>query len=85
MAEPTSGAAGAAWRGAVAAGNIGRSNRGLAILDDGILCTTTDAHLLCLNRLTGGLTWDVNMRDQDSTRWGTVVTDCLSSFLQEVP
>ena len=78
VAEPTSGAAGGAARSAgavvaaAAAGNIGRSNRGVAILGDRILYTTTDAHLLCLNRLTGGLMWDVNMRDQDSTRGGTV-------------
>ena len=43
---------------------------GVAILGDRTFYTTTDAHLLCLNRLTGGLMWDVNMRDQDSTRGG---------------
>jgi alcohol dehydrogenase (cytochrome c) len=36
-------------------------NRGAAILDDRIFYTTTDAHLICLNRFTGGIMWDVTM------------------------
>ena len=36
-------------------------NRGVAILGDRVFFATTDAHLICLNRLTGGLMWDVNM------------------------
>ncbi len=41
--------------------NPGAMNRGVAILGDRIFFATTDAHLICLNRLTGGLMWDVKM------------------------
>ncbi len=41
--------------------NPGAMNRGVAILGDRVFFATTDAHLICLNRLTGGLMWDVNM------------------------
>ncbi len=38
----------------------GLPNRGVALLGDRIFFSTSDAHLICLNRLTGGLMWDVN-------------------------
>ena len=41
--------------------NPGAVNRGVAVLGDRVFFATTDAHLICLNRLTGGLMWDVNM------------------------
>ncbi|MBA2589740.1 MAG: PQQ-binding-like beta-propeller repeat protein [Alphaproteobacteria bacterium] len=41
--------------------NPGAMNRGVAILGDRVFFATTDAHLICLNRLTGGLMWNVNM------------------------
>ena len=41
--------------------NPGQANRGVAILGDRVFYTTSDAHLVCLNRLTGGVMWDVNM------------------------
>jgi PQQ-dependent dehydrogenase (methanol/ethanol family) len=41
--------------------NAGSANRGVAVLGDRIFFSTTDAHLICLNRLTGGLMWDVKM------------------------
>ncbi len=41
--------------------NPGAMNRGVAVLGDRVFFATTDAHLICLNRLTGGLMWDVNM------------------------
>jgi PQQ-dependent dehydrogenase (methanol/ethanol family) len=36
-------------------------NRGVALLGDRVFYTTDDAHLICLDRLTGGLRWDVFM------------------------
>jgi PQQ-dependent dehydrogenase (methanol/ethanol family) len=36
-------------------------NRGVGLLGDRVFFTTTDAHLLCLNLLTGGLMWEVVM------------------------
>ncbi len=41
--------------------NPGQANRGVALLGDRVFFTTSDAHLICLNRLTGGVMWDVNM------------------------
>jgi len=41
--------------------NPGAVNRGVAVLGDRVFFATTDAHLICLNRLTGGLMWDNNM------------------------
>ncbi|MEO8129416.1 MAG: c-type cytochrome, partial [Bryobacteraceae bacterium] len=35
------------------------ANRGSALLGDRIFFATDNAHLICLNRLTGGLMWDV--------------------------
>jgi alcohol dehydrogenase (cytochrome c) len=40
--------------------NSGLANRGVGLLGDRIFFATSDAHLLCLNRLTGGLMWEVN-------------------------
>jgi len=37
------------------------ANRGVAILGDGVYFTTDNAHLICLNRITGALMWDVWM------------------------
>jgi PQQ-dependent dehydrogenase (methanol/ethanol family) len=39
----------------------GEPNRGVALLDDRIFFATSGAHLICLNRLTGGVMWDVKM------------------------
>jgi alcohol dehydrogenase (cytochrome c) len=36
------------------------ANRGVALLGDRIFLATDNAHLICLNRLTGGLMWDVD-------------------------
>jgi PQQ-dependent dehydrogenase (methanol/ethanol family) len=41
--------------------NSGLPNRGVGLLGDLVFFTTSDAHLICLNRLTGGLMWDVDM------------------------
>jgi len=40
------------------------ANRGAAMLGDRIFFNTDDAHLICLNRLTGALMWDVFMPTQ---------------------
>ena len=40
--------------------NSGLPNRGVGLLGDRIFFATSDAHLICLNRLTGALMWDVN-------------------------
>ena len=37
------------------------ANRGAAILGDRVFFVTDNAHLICLNRLTGALMWDVFM------------------------
>jgi PQQ-dependent dehydrogenase (methanol/ethanol family) len=37
------------------------ANRGVALLGDRVFFTTDDAHMLCLNRLTGALLWDTYM------------------------
>jgi putative heme-binding domain-containing protein len=37
------------------------ANRGTALLGDRVFFTTDNAHMICLNRLTGALLWDVNM------------------------
>jgi PQQ-dependent dehydrogenase (methanol/ethanol family) len=40
--------------------NSGLPNRGVGLLGDRVFFATSDAHLICLNRLTGGLMWEVN-------------------------
>jgi PQQ-dependent dehydrogenase (methanol/ethanol family) len=42
-------------------GGNGQPNRGVALLGDRIFFSTSDAHLVCLNRLTGGVMWDIYM------------------------
>ena len=39
------------------------ANRGAALLGDRVFFATDDAHLICLNRLTGGLMWDVDVKE----------------------
>ncbi|HEV2500137.1 MAG TPA: PQQ-binding-like beta-propeller repeat protein [Terriglobia bacterium] len=41
----------------------GGINRGVAVLGDKIFVATPDAHLLALNRVTGGLIWDAEVAD----------------------
>ncbi|MGE0405548.1 MAG: PQQ-binding-like beta-propeller repeat protein, partial [Candidatus Korobacteraceae bacterium] len=42
-------------------GGGGSVHRGVAVLGNRVFFTSANAHLLCLNRLTGGLMWDVPM------------------------
>ncbi len=37
------------------------ANRGVALLGDRVFFNTDDAHLICINRITGSLMWDVVM------------------------
>jgi PQQ-dependent dehydrogenase (methanol/ethanol family) len=39
------------------------ANRGAALLGDGVFFATDDAHLICLQRLTGALMWDVDVKE----------------------
>ena len=48
------------------------ANRGAAILGDRVFFATDNAHLICLNRLTGGLMWEVFMPEEPS-RYGSTV------------
>ncbi len=41
-------------------------NRGVAVLGDRVFYLTDDAHLIALNRLTGGLLWDVRTPEKGS-------------------
>jgi len=50
--------------GSLIAGDAAKgANRGAAILGDRVFFATDNAHLICLNRITGGLMWDVTMPD----------------------
>jgi len=43
------------------------TQRGVALLGDSVFFTTLDAHLVALNRFTGGVIWDVAMAPPDAT------------------
>ncbi len=47
------------------------ATRGAALLGDRLFFITDDAHLLCLQRLTGAVLWDVAMPDQAGRYGGT--------------
>jgi len=47
------------------------ANRGVALLGDRVFYTTDDAHLICLDRLTGALRWDVYMPEAPQHYGGT--------------
>jgi PQQ-dependent dehydrogenase (methanol/ethanol family) len=58
-------------------------NRGATVVGDRVLFATGDAHLVCLNRLTGGVIWDVSMPEGEgrysSTATPLVVGDLVLS------
>jgi alcohol dehydrogenase (cytochrome c) len=58
-------------------------NRGATVVGDRVLFATGDAHLVCLNRLTGGVMWDVSMPEGEgrysSTATPLVVGDLVLS------
>lgn len=47
------------------------ANRGVALLGDRVFFTTDDAHLICLDRLTGAVRWDVYMPESPQHYGGT--------------
>lgn len=47
--------------GTIAADAALGANRGVALLGDRVFFATDNAHMICLNRLTGALLWDVYM------------------------
>lgn len=51
-----------AQRGQISADASRGANRGVGLLDDRVFFATDNAHLLCLNRFTGALMWDVDTR-----------------------
>ncbi len=51
--------------------NSGLPNRGVGLLGDRVFFETSDAHLICLNRLTGALMWDVNMVESPGRYFAT--------------
>ena len=47
------------------------NQRGVAVLGDRLFYITDNAHLICLQRLTGALLWDVSMPDETGQYGGT--------------
>ena len=45
-------------------------NRGVAVLGDRVFYLTDDAHLIAVDRLTGGLLWDVNTHEGAAGQYG---------------
>ena len=47
------------------------ANRGVALLGDRVFFATDNAHLVCLNRLTGSLMWDVSLPEAPGGHYGS--------------
>jgi PQQ-dependent dehydrogenase (methanol/ethanol family) len=58
--------------GTVAGDAVKGANRGAALLGDRVFATTDDAHLICLDRLTGALRWDIYMPEEPQHYGATV-------------
>ena len=56
------------------------ANRGAAVLGDRVFFATDDAHMICLNRLTGALMWDVLMPDR-TQRYGATSAPLVAGDL----
>jgi PQQ-dependent dehydrogenase (methanol/ethanol family) len=56
------------------------ANRGAAILGDRVFFVTDNAHVICLNRITGGLIWDVVMPEIPG-RYGSTVAPLVVNDL----
>jgi PQQ-dependent dehydrogenase (methanol/ethanol family) len=54
-----------------APGGFRQPNRGTTVVGDRVLFATSDAHLVCLNRLTGGVIWDVTMPETSGRYYAT--------------
>lgn len=60
------------WRYSRGEGRRGGGiNRGVAVLGNKVFFETSDAHLLALNRVTGGLIWDVEIADHRQKYFAT--------------
>lgn len=57
--------------GTIAADAAIGANRGVALLSDRVFYITDSAHLLCLNRLTGALQWEVFLGEEPQHYGGT--------------
>jgi PQQ-dependent dehydrogenase (methanol/ethanol family) len=58
----------------------GGANRGVALLGDRIFMTSDDAHLICVDRLTGALLWDVFMPPQQA-HYGSTMAPLVAGDL----
>ncbi len=56
------------------------ANRGAAVLGDRVFFATDDAHMICLNRLTGALMWEVYMPEQKQ-RYGATSAPLVAGDL----
>jgi PQQ-dependent dehydrogenase (methanol/ethanol family) len=56
------------------------ANRGAAILGDRIFFATDNAHVVCLNRVTGGLMWDVAL-PEEAGRYGATSAPLVAGDL----
>ena len=56
------------------------ANRGAAILGDRVFFVTDDAHMLCLNRITGALMWETSMPDR-SGHYGSTIAPLVVNDL----
>jgi PQQ-dependent dehydrogenase (methanol/ethanol family) len=56
------------------------ANRGVALLGRRVFFTTDDAHMICLDRLTGALLWEVTMPD-DPQHYGATVAPLVAGDL----
>jgi PQQ-dependent dehydrogenase (methanol/ethanol family) len=57
--------------GTIAGDSALGANRGVALLGERVFFTTDNAHMLCLNRLSGALLWDVYMPENAQHYGGT--------------
>lgn len=56
------------------------ANRGAAILGDRVFFVTDNAHMICLNRITGGLMWEVVMPEAPQ-RYGSTIAPLVVNDL----
>jgi PQQ-dependent dehydrogenase (methanol/ethanol family) len=56
------------------------ANRGAAVLGERVFFATDDAHMICLNRLSGALMWDVNMPERPQ-RYGATSAPLVAGDL----
>jgi PQQ-dependent dehydrogenase (methanol/ethanol family) len=56
------------------------ANRGAAVLGERVFFATDDAHMICLNRLTGALMWDVYMPEEPQ-RYGATSAPLVAGDL----